>query len=99
MVGQMCIHEFLIYWPQWVPFKQVSAIAGLVDDCCAPAADPVLLTGAMQSVIQDKEVKAHVFQHTTGCVLTPDKMQFKFIDNKGVVPMQMIFCLKEKNAK
>ncbi|KAJ9118800.1 hypothetical protein QFC24_005999 [Naganishia onofrii] len=55
--------------------------------------------GAMQSVIQDKEVKAHVFQHTTGCVLTPDKMQFKFIDNKGVVPMQMIFCLKEKNAK
>lgn len=53
----------------------------------------------MQSVIQDKEVKAHVFQHTTGCVLTPDKMQFKFIDNKGVVPMQMIFCLKEKNAK
>ncbi|KAJ9106550.1 hypothetical protein QFC20_004042 [Naganishia adeliensis] len=55
--------------------------------------------GAMQSVIQDKEVKAHVFEHTTACVLTPDKMQFRFIDNKGVVPMQMIFCLKEKNAK
>jgi chitin synthase len=53
----------------------------------------------MQSVIQDKEVKAHVFEHTTACVLTPDKMQFRFIDNKGVVPMQMIFCLKEKNAK
>ncbi|KAJ9098159.1 hypothetical protein QFC21_004488 [Naganishia friedmannii] len=59
----------------------------------------IFQAGAMQSVIQDKEVKAHVFQHTTGCVLTPDKMQFKFIDNKGVVPMQMIFCLKEKNAK
>lgn len=53
----------------------------------------------MQSIIQDKEVKAHVFEHTTACVLTPDKMQFKFVDNKGVVPMQMIFCLKEKNAK
>jgi chitin synthase len=53
----------------------------------------------MQSVIQDKPVKAHVFEHTTACVLTPDKMQFKFVDNKGVVPMQMIFCLKEKNAK
>jgi hypothetical protein len=53
----------------------------------------------MQSVIQDKPVKAHVFEHTTACVLTPDKMQFKFVDNKGVVPMQMIFCLKEQNAK
>ena len=53
----------------------------------------------MQSVIQDKEVQAHVFEHTTACVLTPDKMQFKFVDNKGVVPMQIIFCLKEKNAK
>lgn len=53
----------------------------------------------MQSVIQDKEVKAHVFEHTTACVLTPEKMTFRFVGDKGVTPMQMIFCLKEKNAK
>jgi hypothetical protein len=58
-----------------------------------------LLAGAMQSVIQDNEVKAHVFEHTTACVLTPEKMTFRFVGDKGVTPMQMIFCLKEKNAK
>lgn len=51
----------------------------------------------MKNSVQDKPVQAHVFEYTTSFALTPD-MRFKFPD-KGVVPTQIIFCLKEKNAR
>lgn len=51
----------------------------------------------MKSRMKDKDVTAHVFEYTTTFGLDPD-LKFKYPD-KGVVPTQIIFCLKEKNAK
>lgn len=58
-----------------------------------------LHTGAMKNSVQDKPVQAHVFEYTCTMGLTPD-MKFKFAStDKGMVPTQILFCLKEKNAK
>ncbi|QIX00894.1 hypothetical protein AMS68_006411 [Peltaster fructicola] len=46
---------------------------------------------------QPKEVTAHVYEYTTQVSLDSD-LRFKGAE-KGIVPCQMIFCLKEKNAK
>lgn len=51
----------------------------------------------MKSRVKDADVTAHVFEYTTTFALDPD-LRFKYPD-KGVVPTQIIFCLKEKNAK
>lgn len=39
---------------------------------------------------------AHVFEYTTSFALDPD-LHFKYPD-KGIVPCQIIFCMKENNA-
>ena len=49
----------------------------------------------MKNSANGKNVTAHLFEYTTSFVLDPN-LHFKFPD-KGIVPTQMIFCLKEKN--
>lgn len=55
-----------------------------------------LSSGAMTSKVKDRPVTAHVFEYTTSFALDPD-MHFKYPD-KGIVPCQIIFCMKEKNV-
>jgi chitin synthase len=45
----------------------------------------------------DKEFTAHLFEYTTSFGLDSN-LHFKYPD-KGVVPTQFIFCMKEKNQK
>lgn len=70
-------------------------ISPSVLDCLAALG--VYQEGAMKNRVEGQDVQAHVFEYTTSFALTPD-MRFKFGD-KGVVPTQIIFCLKEKNAR
>jgi hypothetical protein len=56
-----------------------------------------MLVGAMKNSVQDKPVQAHMFEYTTSFALDPS-LRFKYPD-RGIVPTQIIFCLKEKNAK
>ena len=51
----------------------------------------------MKNTVNNKEVTAHLFEYTTSFALDPN-LQFKYPD-KGIVPTQMIFCMKEKNQK
>ena len=51
----------------------------------------------MKRSVNQKEVKAHLFEYTTSFALDPN-LHIKFPD-KGIVPTQIIFCLKEKNQK
>ena len=51
----------------------------------------------MKNSVQDKPVQAHMFEYTTSFALDPN-LRFKYPD-RGIVPTQIIFCLKEKNAK
>ncbi|KIR31043.1 chitin synthase [Cryptococcus deuterogattii MMRL2647] len=53
-------------------------------------------TGAMTNTVKDRPVTAHVFEYTTSFALDGD-LHFKYPD-KGIVPCQIIFCMKEKNV-
>ncbi|KAF8444564.1 glycosyltransferase family 2 protein [Boletus edulis BED1] len=51
----------------------------------------------MKNTVNNKEVTAHLFEYTTSFALDPN-IQFKYPD-KGIVPTQIILCMKEKNQK
>jgi len=53
--------------------------------------------GIMKNAVNGKEVTAHIFEYTTQIVV--DKEMKIRTHNQGYVPVQVIFCLKEKNAK
>ncbi|KAK7035501.1 hypothetical protein VNI00_011794 [Paramarasmius palmivorus] len=53
--------------------------------------------GPMKNNVLEKPVTAHLFEYTTSFGLDPN-LQFKYPD-KGIVPTQIIFCMKEKNQK
>ncbi|KAF9263413.1 glycosyltransferase family 2 protein [Marasmius fiardii PR-910] len=53
--------------------------------------------GPMKNTVLEKEVTAHLFEYTTSFGLDPN-LHFKYPD-KGIVPTQIIFCMKEKNQK
>lgn len=53
--------------------------------------------GVAKNVVNKKPVTAHIYEYTTQISVTPSKK----IEGaeKGIVPVQIIFCLKEKNQK
>ncbi|KAI9497204.1 chitin synthase 1 [Zychaea mexicana] len=61
------------------------------------AAMGVYQVGVAKNVVDDKPVKAHIYEFTTQISIDED-MKLKGSD-KGIVPVQILFCLKEKNAK
>ena len=63
----------------------------------ALAAMGVYQDGIAKNIVNQKEVTAHVYEYTTQVSLDSD-LKFKGAE-KGIVPCQMIFCLKEKNQK
>ncbi|MCJ1283096.1 Chitin synthase, class 2 [Xylographa opegraphella] len=63
----------------------------------ALAAMGIYQDGIAKNLVNQREVKAHVYEYTTQVSLDPD-LKFKGAE-KGIVPCQMIFCLKEKNQK
>ncbi|KAI9693135.1 MAG: Chitin synthase, class 2 [Bathelium mastoideum] len=63
----------------------------------ALAAMGVYQDGIAKNLVNQREVTAHVYEYTTQVSLDAD-LKFKGAE-KGIVPCQMIFCLKEKNAK
>ncbi|KAI0318366.1 glycosyltransferase family 2 protein [Amylostereum chailletii] len=53
--------------------------------------------GIAKSIVNGKPVAAHVYEYTTQISVTPsNKIEGA---EKGIVPVQVIFCLKEKNQK
>ncbi len=54
-------------------------------------------SGIAKNVVNQREVTGHVYEYTTQVSLDAD-LKFKGAE-KGIVPCQMIFCLKEKNQK
>ncbi|ORX47248.1 chitin synthase 2 [Hesseltinella vesiculosa] len=61
------------------------------------AALGVYQDGVAKNVVNGKPVTAHIYEYTTQLSIDPD-MTFKGAD-KGIVPCQVLFCLKEKNQK
>lgn len=63
----------------------------------ALAAMGVYQHGIAKNFVNQKAVQAHVYEYTTQVSLDSD-LKFKGAE-KGIVPCQMVFCLKEKNQK
>lgn len=63
----------------------------------ALAAMGVYQDGIAKNQVNQKDVTAHVYEYTTQVSLDAD-LKFKGAE-KGIVPCQMIFCLKEQNTK
>ncbi|KAJ9299254.1 CAZyme family GT2 [Paecilomyces variotii] len=63
----------------------------------ALAAMGVYQDGIAKNIVNQKEVQAHVYEYTTQVSLDAD-LKFKGAE-KGIVPCQVIFCLKERNLK
>ncbi|KAF8516437.1 glycosyltransferase family 2 protein [Hysterangium stoloniferum] len=53
--------------------------------------------GIAKNVVNNKPVAAHIYEYTAQISVTPS-MKIEGAE-KGIVPVQMIFCLKEKNQK
>ncbi|KLO11794.1 glycosyltransferase family 2 protein [Schizopora paradoxa] len=53
--------------------------------------------GVAKNIVNKKPVTAHIYEYTTQISITPSKK----IEGheKNIVPVQLIFCLKEKNQK
>ncbi|SPO03216.1 related to CHS-2 chitin synthase 2 [Cephalotrichum gorgonifer] len=63
----------------------------------AMAAMGVYQHGIAKNYVNQRAVQAHVYEYTTQVSLDAD-LKFKGAE-KGIVPCQMIFCLKEKNQR
>lgn len=57
--------------------------------------------GVMKKDIDGKETVAHIFEYTTQLCVTPKQQLVKPTSNDpmSLPPIQMIFCLKQKNSK
>lgn len=63
----------------------------------ALAAIGVYQDGVAKNLVNGENVQAHIFEYTAQMSLTPD-MEFEGAEMK-YMPVQIIFCMKEKNAK
>lgn len=63
----------------------------------ALAAMGVYQDGIAKNFVNNRAVQAHVYEYTTQVSLDSD-LKFKGAE-KGIVPCQLIFCLKEKNQR
>jgi chitin synthase len=57
--------------------------------------------GVMKRDIDDKETVAHIFEYTTQLSVTPNQQLIRPHDDSAstLPPVQMMFCLKQKNTK
>ena len=55
----------------------------------------------MKKDVDGKETNAHIFEYTTQLSMSPKPalVEPHANDPNNLVPVQMIFCLKQKNAK
>ncbi|KAJ3241948.1 Chitin synthase, class 2 [Chytriomyces hyalinus] len=58
----------------------------------------VVQDGIMKNSVAGKDVTAHLFEYTTQIAVDGDSMEISG-PKQGIVPCQILFCLKEKNAK
>ncbi|KAK3814262.1 MAG: chitin synthase 1 [Benniella sp.] len=62
------------------------------------AAMGVYQEGVAKREVNGKEVQAHIYEYTTQVTIDP-RMKIIASKSSDYVPVQMMFCLKEKNAK
>ncbi|KAF2718757.1 glycosyltransferase family 2 protein [Polychaeton citri CBS 116435] len=97
------------FWNKGGPAWQKIVVCLVFDgiDPCDKGTLDVLATvgvyqdGIMKKDIDGKETTAHVFEYTTQLSVTPNQQLIRPLDDgpSTLPPVQMIFCLKQKNSK
>ncbi|KAL8646294.1 MAG: hypothetical protein Q9210_006220, partial [Variospora velana] len=97
------------FWNKGGPAWQKIVVCLVFDgiDPCNKETLDVLATvgiyqdGVMKRDIDGKETTAHIFEYTTQLSVTPNQQLIRPIDDgpSTIPPVQMIFCLKQKNSK
>ncbi|KOS14038.1 chitin synthase [Malassezia pachydermatis] len=112
-IRDICKHRTSRYWqgseedgqPAWQKIV-VSLVFDGIDPCDKETLD-VLATigvyqdGLMKREVNGKETVAHIFEYTTQISVdsTPKLVQPVPGQDSNLVPVQMIFCFKQKNSK
>ncbi|KAK9447135.1 chitin synthase-domain-containing protein [Limtongia smithiae] len=91
--------------PAWKKIVVTLIFDGL-DPCDKNVLDVLATIGIYQEIVMRKDIDgaetvAHIFEYTTQFCVTPDQQLVRpFQDNPdNLPPVQVIFCLKQKNAK
>ncbi|KAI7717920.1 Chitin synthase [Hortaea werneckii] len=97
------------FWNKGGPAWQKIVVCLVFDgiDPCEKGTLDVLATigvyqdGIMKKDIDGKETVAHIFEYTTQLSVTPDQQLIRPTDDgpSALPPVQMMFCLKQKNSK
>ncbi|CAO3617616.1 unnamed protein product [Cunninghamella echinulata] len=103
-IAYLCSRKKSKVWGEMEGWKKV--VVGIVQDgrkSCNPRVLDVLSTmgvyqkGIAKNMVNGKPVQAHLFEYTTQLSVDAD-LKLKGVD-KGIVPVQILFCLKEQNTK
>lgn len=97
------------FWTKGGPAWQKIVVCTIFDgiDPCDKETLDVLATlgvyqdGIMKKDVDGKETVVHIFEYTTQLSVTPNQQLIRPNDNDPMSfpPVQMIFCLKQKNSK
>jgi chitin synthase len=97
------------FWNKGGPAWQKIVVCLVFDgiDPCDKGTLDVLATigiyqdGIMKRDIDGKETVAHIFEYTTQLSVTPNQQLIRPLDDSATTlpPVQMMFCLKQKNSK
>lgn len=97
------------FWNKGGPAWQKIVVCLVFDgiDPCDKGTLDVLATiglyqdGIMKKDIDGKETTAHIFEYTTQLSVTPNQQLIRPLDDGAstLPPVQMMFCLKQKNSK
>ena len=97
------------FWNKGGPAWQKIVVCLVFDgiDPCDKGTLDVLATigiyqdGIMKKDIDGKETVAHIFEYTTQLSVTPNQQLIRPLDDgpSTLPPVQMMFCLKQKNSK
>ncbi|CAN6670611.1 chitin synthase 2 [Trichomonascus vanleenenianus] len=108
-IRDICKMKKSKFWNKSGPAWQkivVSLIMDGIDPCDKDVLDMLATIGIYQDGIMKKnidgeETVAHIFEYTTQLCVTPNQQLVRPAENNAssLPPIQMIFCLKQKNAK
>ncbi|KAI8071512.1 glycosyltransferase family 2 protein [Gongronella butleri] len=102
-IAHLCMRSRSKTWDTEGWKKVVVCIVADGRQNCHPRVLDVLTTmgvyqkGVAKRMVHDQPVQAHLFEYTTQ-VSVDSKLKVKGAE-RGIVPVQLMFCLKEQNAK
>lgn len=112
-IRDLCHHRSSAYWGQFQHTPQpawqrivVALVFDGIDPCDKQTLDVLATIGVYQDGLMKREVNgqetvAHLFEYTTQVSVDPSPRLVQPVsgDAHNLVPVQMIFCFKQKNAK